>query len=50
MDGGSAQVDCSGSARWTPTTGGEARTAARSWRFDLRHNGREWVIVRAEIR
>ena len=50
VNGGSAQADCSGSARWTPRVGGGTQSAPRRWRFDLQNTAGEWVIVDAAVR
>jgi hypothetical protein len=48
--GGSAQADCTGTAQWTPKVGGGAQRASRRWRFTLRNQAGEWVIVSANVR
>jgi hypothetical protein len=50
VNGSSAQAECTGTATWTPKVGGGTRTASRHWRFDLRNDGGEWVIVQARVR
>jgi hypothetical protein len=50
LNGATAQADCTGIAQWTPKVGGGNRTAARRWRFDLKHTGSDWLIVSATTR
>jgi hypothetical protein len=47
---GSAEADCVGTARWTPRVGGGTQSAARRWRFHLRHRQGDWIIVSANVR
>ncbi|MGH9309747.1 MAG: hypothetical protein ACRD1U_10260, partial [Vicinamibacterales bacterium] len=49
MDAGVAHADCAGNASWTPKVGGGTQRAARRWRFELKQNGNDWVIVRAAV-
>jgi hypothetical protein len=50
LAGESAQAECSGRAEWTPKVGGGTQSGARHWRFDLKNQGGDWVIVRASMR
>jgi hypothetical protein len=50
MNSATALADCTGSVRWTPKVGSGARSSARKWRFELRNNGGDWIILRAEVR
>jgi hypothetical protein len=50
LAGGVAQAECAGTAQWTPKVGGGSQNAARRWRFDLKNEGGDWIIVRASVR
>ena len=50
MTGGSARVECAGSAQWTPKIGSGPQIAQRRWTFELAGNGGEWFIVSAAVR
>ena len=50
VNGPSAQADCAGRASWTPKVGSGTQTASRRWRFDLKSDRGEWVIVQATVR
>jgi hypothetical protein len=50
LNGESARVDCEGNARWTPKVGGGAQTQPRRWRFELKQNAGDWIIVQADVR
>jgi hypothetical protein len=49
MNGEAAQAECAGRASWTPKVGGGPQTATRRWRFELKQNGTDWLIVRAAV-
>jgi hypothetical protein len=50
VNGIAARAQCSGTATWVPKVGGGARTAARTWDFELRKVDGDWTIERAIAR
>jgi hypothetical protein len=50
VNGAAARAQCSGIATWVPKVGGGARTATRTWDFELRKIDGDWEIERAVAR
>jgi hypothetical protein len=50
VTGATARAACAGSATWTPKVGGDRRTQARHWAFELKNVDGSWTIVRADTR